>query len=599
MNLYDPAVPGYVGPDGDGSTNGANNYINRAFAGWASSVVDYSPGPNLASEWTNAVRALGPVTGNNMDIVSLGDLDQGSIDSNTAPGSITVAFDIPISDEEGPDLAVFENAFLGGPDVFVELGYVEVSSDGTNFVRFPSVSLTTNAVAPYDAIDAGNVYNLCGKHINAYGDSWGTPFDLSDLACHAMALDGTVDLSAVTHVRIVDIPGSGDFYDAFSPSNAVYDPWPTMGSGGVDLEAVGVINSRDHARINLGINGPGGISPYGLPGPVVAVAHGSNITFSIAAEPGHHILDVRINGASIGVTNGHTFVNVQTDQRLEADFGNILVVQSAYGTATPGIGTNYGYGAMTASVIDSPVDNGATQYACVGWTGSGSVPATGSASNTGEFNLTNDSAITWIWGTNYWLDIDSGTGGEVDTPSGWVADGQSVTSTAIAHPYYRFAGWTGDTQGDTNAEAMSIDMNGPCSLTANFWADLAVNDVPKAWLTANGLTNATPDEEALADSDGDFQDAWQEFFAGTDPNDPSSLFEIKDFGQQNGSNYVVWLGGTNGSALPFTVLGCTNLFTGWTVLDGNVERSESGTNTWWGTGSAESMFWRIKVNTAH
>ena len=38
---------------------------------------------------------------------------------------------------------VFENDFrYMGDDYFCELGYVDVSSDGTNFARFPSVSLT-------------------------------------------------------------------------------------------------------------------------------------------------------------------------------------------------------------------------------------------------------------------------------------------------------------------------------------------------------------------------------------------------------------------------------------------------------------------------
>ncbi|AKB27731.1 Chitin binding protein [Methanosarcina siciliae T4/M] len=53
-------------------------------------------------------------------------------------------------------------------------------------------------------------------------------------------LNGSVDLNSINYVRIVDIPGSGDFKD--SQGNPIYDAWVTWGSGGLDLEAVGVIN---------------------------------------------------------------------------------------------------------------------------------------------------------------------------------------------------------------------------------------------------------------------------------------------------------------------------------------------------------------------
>ncbi|MCK5849535.1 MAG: hypothetical protein KAH23_01375, partial [Kiritimatiellae bacterium] len=191
----------------------------------------------------------------------------------------------------------------------------------------------------------------------------------------------------------------------------------------------------------------------------------------------------------------------------------------------------------------------------------------------------------------------STSGGSVGTEDGWIVAGQNATATATPDLYYEFTGWSGDTQGDTNTNTMIVTMNSAKSLTANFWTDLATNNVPKDWLTFYGLTNATPDEEALDDLDEDLMPAWQEFLAGTDPNDPASLFQIIDSGHENGSNYVVWLGGTNGSALPFTVLGCTNLLSGWSILDGTVERSPSGTNTWRRSSTNQQMFYRIKVNT--
>ena len=57
----------------------------------------------------------------------------------------------------------------------------------------------------------------------------------------SLVLDGTVDLNDITFVRIVDILGSGDFRD--SEGNPILDNWPTTGSGGFDLRAVGAFHA--------------------------------------------------------------------------------------------------------------------------------------------------------------------------------------------------------------------------------------------------------------------------------------------------------------------------------------------------------------------
>lgn len=274
-NPYDAPVPLTLGPDGSGIvfSVGSANWINPAFASWASSVVSYAPAYDVDSPWTDFTRALGPATGNHINVVSLGELEQSHIDANEPPGSITLAFPVPIRNFPGADFAVFENAFVsdGGPgagvagEILGELAYVEVSSDGQHFARFPSHSLTPDPVGPYGTIDPRNIHGLAGKHVNANGISWGTPFDLSTLEDDLLVQAGLVDLDAIHFVRIVDIPGSGDFTDSFG--NPVFDAWPTWGSAGFDLEAVGVISAELSYPAWLALNNLEGASAETLSDP--------------------------------------------------------------------------------------------------------------------------------------------------------------------------------------------------------------------------------------------------------------------------------------------------------------------------------------------
>ena len=151
-------------------------------------------------------------------------------------GSIVLVFSGPIADGAGPDFAVFENALN---DWFLELAFVEVSSDGVNFFRFPAVSLTPPGpqVGTFGALDPRDLDNVAGK----FRAGFGTPFDLADLAVTAPQLDRR----AVTHVRIIDVVGSIDaaIGSRDSLGQLVNDPFPTpFESGGFDLDAVAVLN---------------------------------------------------------------------------------------------------------------------------------------------------------------------------------------------------------------------------------------------------------------------------------------------------------------------------------------------------------------------
>ena len=176
-------VNGYVGDDFK-HANPLTDFdavLHPIFRGWAVGVADYRPSDTVWSgDWDDPSKSLSPATGDYSDIVSLGDMDADEIeDGNNEPGQITLIFGDPcdpcdpnhIRDVNGYDFAVFENGFFSGYNtgggsvsgqMLAELAYVEVSSNGTDFVRFPCVSLTAGAVGPYGTLEVSDIFNLAG-----------------------------------------------------------------------------------------------------------------------------------------------------------------------------------------------------------------------------------------------------------------------------------------------------------------------------------------------------------------------------------------------------------------------------------------------------
>lgn len=280
----------YAGPYNEAGVNGfvdsnsqpadpcsQDAVLNPIFRAWATGVQSYLPAPQpIQAWWMDSTKALGAVTGDKYDIVTLGDLEESQILQLVPPGEVTLTFNTSIQDVNGYDFVVYENAFIIDPcagdefalgELFAELGYVEVSSNGSDFIRFPAISVTPEFVGVDGTVNASDLFNLAGKHLNNLGKCTGTPFDLRELAYHQMVTNGTVDINNITYVRIVDIPGSGYFqdnaqqhidpdtwpnWDYYQNNNPIYDSWVTYASGGFDLEAIGVLNDQQYsADINL------------------------------------------------------------------------------------------------------------------------------------------------------------------------------------------------------------------------------------------------------------------------------------------------------------------------------------------------------------
>lgn len=170
-------------------------------------------------------NALGPATGDPGDVISLGD-----------SGVAILTFAQPIANGSGYDFAVYENSFSHD---YLEFAHVEVSSDGENYVRFPSHSevQTIVQIHGFGVTDARRINNLAGKYIGGYG----TPFDLEELQDSI-----GINVDSITHVKLIDVVGSvgsGGTRDSYG--NLINEPYTTpYETGGFDLDGVAVMNQQ-------------------------------------------------------------------------------------------------------------------------------------------------------------------------------------------------------------------------------------------------------------------------------------------------------------------------------------------------------------------
>jgi hypothetical protein len=227
----------------------------------------------------NIIRGFQDISNQSLGYTNVGDssfaIGQAGTNGVISLGDAGVAileFSSPIMDGNGPDFAVFENGF---DNLFLELAFVEVSSDGIHFFRFPAISNTDTTIQTdgFGLTDASKLNNLAGK----YRAEYGTPFDLSDLTNDAL-----LNKQAITHVKVIDVVGSiqNQYCSRDVNNHKINDPWPTgWGNGGFDLDAVGVIHQQTVGIDELELRT---ISVYPNPATDVLYINLSSSIYSIA-----------------------------------------------------------------------------------------------------------------------------------------------------------------------------------------------------------------------------------------------------------------------------------------------------------------------------
>lgn len=206
---------------------------------FASSVVSSNTNGGAGGGIFNPSNALGAPSGAT-HVHSLG-----------IGGELVLQFVPPIVDRPGADLIVGENPFrLTGTwwQTFAEVAFVEVSSNGVDFVRFPARYFGA-AVSPgaFGTVPVGAYQNLAGQTPVLAGppgidaqdvvEAGGDAFDLGDLAGEPLVANGTVDLQAIAYVRLVDVL-NGSSLDA--AGTTIFD----AGSGSADIDCVTAIHQQ-------------------------------------------------------------------------------------------------------------------------------------------------------------------------------------------------------------------------------------------------------------------------------------------------------------------------------------------------------------------
>lgn len=206
----------------------------------SSVIVSWATSCEVIRGWQNLSDTLLGKTNLGSELSALGKAGLNGVVSLGDGGSATLQFESHLYNGNGPDFAVFENGFGFNNDTtfYLELAFVEVSSDGHRFVRFPSRCDSDTLIQKntFYGSNPEHIHNLAGKFVSGYG----TPFDLEDLRDSS-----GIDINRITHIRILDVVGSlNDTFAQRDQRNVlINDPWPTpFPSCGFDLDAVAALH---------------------------------------------------------------------------------------------------------------------------------------------------------------------------------------------------------------------------------------------------------------------------------------------------------------------------------------------------------------------
>ena len=236
------------------------------------------------------------------------------------------------------------------------------------------------------------------------------------------------------------------------------------------------------------------------------IADGSNVVVAIA--PSIHSYSIALSGDTEGAILDGTNLTFQVYGAARSIGVSIdevkphLVVVSAQGTPTPAVGDNLfnSDAEVTASVV-APDPAGGVRAVCTGWTGTGSIPASGEGDSV-TFVITEDSSITWNWTTGYWVEFSIVGKGTTTYEAQWVAEGTNlVIPFTVNTPFYSLS-LSGDADGAVLGDgSITVPITAPRSIVltvAEYTYETALDGGRLSW-TSGGAENWIPQGEVSHD----------------------------------------------------------------------------------------------------
>ena len=242
----------------------------------------------------------------------------------------------------------FTQAVTAGPSVGVgslncPAGTVSLTA-GAGFTSYQWFDVGTGLVIPgpgsnssiYTTSATGN-YSVVGKNGTCYAQSSATPVTVGGcgFAITASAgANGTISPSGSVNVtsgadQTFTIAGTAPCYqvadvlvDGISVG-AVSTYTFTNVTAAHTISATYIINSPSTITATAGANGT--ISPSGA----TSVACGSSQNYVINAAFGYQVLDVLVDGISVGVVGSYNFTNVSSNHTIDVSFTPITITTSA------------------------------------------------------------------------------------------------------------------------------------------------------------------------------------------------------------------------------------------------------------------------------
>jgi uncharacterized protein (DUF2141 family) len=276
------------------------------------------------------------------------------------------------------------------------------------------------------------------------------------------------------------------------------------------------------------LNGPGGltVSPTGT------TYYAKDYVKTISATPSNVAPNVFVFDQWIGdiagignAASNNTTITMDDNKTIQATFKQKFTY-TGYDPAGPSSGalaTNMFLGvSFTAQPLQTPVAGPSAGWrrACNGWTdGGGDIPGTGTQPSYNIPSVSATSSNRWTWTNEYNLIVDAQVGYNVVSYFGsnnWFTQGQSVTLSASAKAGYEFLGWEVNATNSQPAGTLTITMNGPTYVVAQFsllGSDSDGDGLPDKWEKEFGLnaSSAAGNDGSNGDPDNDGLSNLEEF----------------------------------------------------------------------------------------